>query len=66
VEALNAVGAIRLYLPSQNAIDTHKITVFSKSWCPFCKKTKALFAEEFKDEQPYIIECASSAWFRSI
>ncbi|KAJ7881018.1 putative glutaredoxin protein [Mycena olivaceomarginata] len=31
-----------------NAIDTHKITVFSKSW--------PLFAEEFKDEQPYIIE----------
>ncbi|KAJ7352337.1 glutaredoxin C4 [Mycena albidolilacea] len=38
------------------AIDTHKITVFSKSWCPYCKKTKALFAAEFKDEEPYIIE----------
>ncbi|KAJ7746318.1 thioredoxin-like protein [Mycena metata] len=39
-----------------NAIDSHKITIFSKSWCPYCKKTKALFAAEFPDEEPYVLE----------
>ncbi|KAJ7039684.1 glutaredoxin [Mycena alexandri] len=43
-----------------NAIDSHKITIFSKSWCPYCKKTKALFAAEFPDEEPYVLECARS------
>ncbi|KAJ7183243.1 glutaredoxin [Mycena filopes] len=40
----------------ETAIDSHKITIFSKSWCPYCKKTKALFAAEFPEEEPYVIE----------
>ena len=27
----------------QAAIDADKVVVFSKSWCPFCLKTKSLF-----------------------
>ena len=27
----------------QSAIGSDKVVIFSKSWCPFCLKTKALF-----------------------
>eukprot|EP00320_Phaeocystis_rex_P021609 CAMPEP_0119056842 /NCGR_PEP_ID=MMETSP1178-20130426/1413_1 /TAXON_ID=33656 /ORGANISM="unid sp, Strain CCMP2000" /LENGTH=132 /DNA_ID=CAMNT_0007037617 /DNA_START=71 /DNA_END=469 /DNA_ORIENTATION=- len=27
----------------KSAIDSDKVVIFSKSWCPFCLKTKALF-----------------------
>ncbi|KAF7327399.1 putative grx1-glutaredoxin [Mycena kentingensis (nom. inval.)] len=40
----------------ENAIAEHKVVVFSKSWCPYCKATKALFAEHFHDETPFIVE----------
>ncbi|KAJ7690126.1 glutaredoxin [Mycena rosella] len=40
----------------ENAINDHKITIFSKSWCPYCKKAKALFAAEFPEETPHVIE----------
>lgn len=30
----------------RNLIDTHAIMIFSKSYCPFCKKVKKLFGEE--------------------
>ncbi|KAJ7911443.1 glutaredoxin [Mycena leptocephala] len=40
----------------ENAIDSNKITIFSKSWCPYCKKAKALFAEHFPEEKPLVIE----------
>ncbi|KAJ7116515.1 glutaredoxin [Mycena epipterygia] len=39
-----------------NAIATNKITIFSKSWCPYCKRTKALFAEKFPEEEPLVLE----------
>ncbi|KAK7032780.1 glutaredoxin [Favolaschia claudopus] len=40
----------------ENAIDNNKIAIFSKSWCPYCKKAKALFAAEFPEEKPLVIE----------
>ncbi|KAJ7434513.1 glutaredoxin [Mycena galericulata] len=38
------------------AINDNKITIFSKSTCPYCRRTKALFAKEFPDETPVIFE----------
>ncbi|KAJ6577488.1 glutaredoxin [Mycena capillaripes] len=43
-------------VPLQDAINTNKITIFSKSWCPYCRKAKALFKENFPEEKPYILE----------
>ncbi|KAJ7672194.1 thioredoxin-like protein [Mycena polygramma] len=38
------------------AIEEKKIVIFSKSWCPYCAKTKALFAQEFPEEEPHVLE----------
>lgn len=35
--------------------------IFSKSYCPYCKRAKGLFASEFPDVTPTIIECVSSS-----
>ncbi|KAJ7075165.1 glutaredoxin [Mycena belliarum] len=40
----------------EGSIDANKIAIFSKSWCPYCKKTKALFQKEFPDETPLVVE----------
>ena len=40
----------------QSTIAENKITIFSKSWCPYCKKTKDLFARDFADVETKIIE----------
>ncbi|KAJ6608656.1 glutaredoxin [Mycena sp. CBHHK59/15] len=40
----------------ENSIEENKITIFSKSWCPYCKRAKALFAAEFPGEKPLILE----------
>ncbi|KAF5312111.1 hypothetical protein D9619_002434 [Psilocybe cf. subviscida] len=40
----------------ESTIADNKVVIFSKSWCPYCKKTKALFAEKFKDVTPLILE----------
>ncbi|KAJ7650792.1 glutaredoxin [Roridomyces roridus] len=40
----------------EQTIAENKIAIFSKSWCPYCKRTKALFASEFPDEAPVILE----------
>ncbi|RDB16507.1 Glutaredoxin-C4 [Hypsizygus marmoreus] len=39
-----------------SAIAENKIAIFSKSWCPYSKKAKALFAEEFPQVQTTIFE----------
>ncbi|RDB23114.1 Glutaredoxin-C3 [Hypsizygus marmoreus] len=39
-----------------SAIAENKIAIFSKSWCPYCKKAKALFAEEFPEVEATIFE----------
>ncbi|TFK69055.1 glutaredoxin [Pluteus cervinus] len=38
------------------AIAENQVAIFSKSYCPFCKKTKTLFAEKFPDLEPKIFE----------
>ncbi|GAA97367.1 hypothetical protein E5Q_04045 [Mixia osmundae IAM 14324] len=41
-----------------DAIASHHVVVFSKSWCPFCKRAKGTLSSlDVKEEQkPYIIE----------
>ncbi|KAJ7510511.1 glutaredoxin, partial [Mycena galericulata] len=41
---------------NQKTIADNKITIFSRSWCPYCKRAKALFAEEFPDEKALVLE----------
>uniref|UniRef100_A0A7N0UGA4 Glutaredoxin domain-containing protein n=1 Tax=Kalanchoe fedtschenkoi TaxID=63787 RepID=A0A7N0UGA4_KALFE len=38
----------------QNAIYSNKITIFSKSYCPYCARAKHIFSE--LHEQPYVVE----------
>ncbi|KAF2230967.1 putative glutaredoxin Grx1 [Viridothelium virens] len=39
---------------AQGIIDDNSVAVFSKSYCPYCKATKALLSE--MGAKPYIIE----------
>ncbi|KAG5636541.1 hypothetical protein H0H81_007708 [Sphagnurus paluster] len=38
------------------AIQENKVVIFSKSWCPYCKKAKSLFAKEFPDVEAKVYE----------
>ncbi|EXB37374.1 hypothetical protein L484_024302 [Morus notabilis] len=38
----------------KNTISSHKIVIFSKSYCPYCRRAKAVF-EELK-ETPHVVE----------
>jgi thiol-disulfide isomerase/thioredoxin len=37
-----------------DAISSNRLVIFSKSYCPYCQRAKALFKE--LNEQPYIVE----------
>ena len=39
-----------------DAIANHKIVIFSKTWCPYCKKAKTLLTSTFAKDQIYIKE----------
>ncbi|KAJ2927056.1 hypothetical protein H1R20_g10038, partial [Candolleomyces eurysporus] len=39
-----------------SAVEKNPIVIFSKSWCPYCKKAKNLLATEFKDIPATIFE----------
>jgi glutaredoxin 3 len=43
----------------QDTINDNKVTIFSKSYCPYCKSVKQLFASEFPDVKPTIYEYVS-------
>jgi glutaredoxin 3 len=45
----------------EEAIAGHKIVIFSKSYCPYCKRAKEIFNSDFPHlkDQIYIKECAS-------
>jgi hypothetical protein len=47
----------------QNAIDGHTVVVFSKSWCPYCKRAKALLATEYPEVEPVIFESVEMPLF---
>ncbi|KAL8489009.1 hypothetical protein ACS0TY_025060 [Phlomoides rotata] len=38
----------------KNAISSHPIVIFSKSYCPYCRRAKAVFKE--LNQEPYVIE----------
>ncbi|GAB2267390.1 Glutaredoxin-C4 [Dionaea muscipula] len=38
----------------KNTISSHKIVIFSKSYCPYCKKAKAVFKE--LEVEPFVVE----------
>ncbi|KAI0488307.1 hypothetical protein KFK09_028135 [Dendrobium nobile] len=38
----------------QNAVYSNKITIFSKSYCPYCKRVKRIFSE--LNEKPFVVE----------
>ncbi|EKM61480.1 uncharacterized protein PHACADRAFT_248123, partial [Phanerochaete carnosa HHB-10118-sp] len=38
------------------AISDNTITIFSKTWCPYCKRAKNLIASEFPDAKTQILE----------
>ncbi|KAI0050595.1 glutaredoxin, partial [Auriscalpium vulgare] len=40
----------------QQAIADNKVTIFSKSYCPYCRRAKALFSSEYPEVEPKIIE----------
>ncbi|TCD70109.1 glutaredoxin [Steccherinum ochraceum] len=40
----------------ETSVSGNTITIFSKSWCPYCKRAKALIASEFPDAQTKIYE----------
>jgi len=43
----------------QNAVADNTIVVFSKSWCPYCKRAKELLAKDYHDVQTAIFESVS-------
>ncbi|KAL1189110.1 Glutaredoxin-C4 [Cardamine amara subsp. amara] len=38
----------------KKTISSHKIVIFSKSYCPYCKRAKSVFRE--LDQVPYVVE----------
>jgi glutaredoxin 3 len=43
----------------EDAVASHKIVIFSKSYCPYCKQAKNLFNSDFAHlkDQIFITEC---------
>ncbi|KAF9029784.1 glutaredoxin [Hymenopellis radicata] len=40
----------------EDTISSSKITVFSKTHCPYCRRAKALFADKYPDADIKIVE----------
>ncbi|KAI0081112.1 glutaredoxin-domain-containing protein [Panus rudis PR-1116 ss-1] len=40
----------------EKTIADNKIAIFSKSYCPYCRRAKALLTSEFPDAQTAILE----------
>jgi len=39
-----------------DCIAENKVIIFSKTWCPYCKRVKALFSTNFPDIKPVVVE----------
>ena len=37
-------------------IRAHRVVIFSKSYCPYCRAVKKIFAEEYPEETPFVVE----------
>ena len=48
------------YSSLQNAVAGNTVVVFSKSWCPYCKRAKALLATEYPEVEPVVFESVSN------
>jgi len=46
--------AVKKFVDS--AISDNKVVVFSKTWCPYCKKAKSLFATSYPNVEITIFE----------
>ncbi|KAF8635292.1 hypothetical protein AX15_000470 [Amanita polypyramis BW_CC] len=40
----------------ESTISDNRVVIFSKSWCPYCRKAKDLFATNYKGEEPVVFE----------
>lgn len=47
---------------SQAAIANNTITIFSKTYCPYCRRAKSLFASEFPDVKTEILEYVANVY----
>jgi hypothetical protein len=41
----------------QQTIAENRVVIFSKSYCPYCKSAKDLFATRFPDVSVEVLEC---------
>lgn len=59
-----------LLMSAQNAVAKGQVTIFSKSWCPYCRSAKSLFASEFPEIEATIFEYIPrydiSGWFSEV
>ncbi|EJC98639.1 glutaredoxin-1 [Fomitiporia mediterranea MF3/22] len=39
-----------------NMIESNRIAVFSKSYCPYCRRAKQLLADKYNDVPAFVIE----------
>jgi thiol-disulfide isomerase/thioredoxin len=63
--SFKCTGADVFVSPLQKAVDGHTVVVFSKSWCPYCKRAKALLATEYPEVKPVIFESVAISLFIS-
>jgi hypothetical protein len=52
-------------LRAQSTIASKKIVIYSKSYCPYCRRAKQLIQSDFADAETVIVECVlamCAAW----
>lgn len=57
----SASGTMSIQETVDTLIDDNKVIIFSKTWCPYCKKAKALLKELTPEEHLKIIELDSES-----
>ncbi|KAL5199831.1 hypothetical protein ABZP36_021034 [Zizania latifolia] len=40
----------------KSTVKAHDVVIFSKSYCPYCKRAKAVFKELELKKEPYVVE----------
>ncbi|CAM0909006.1 unnamed protein product [Alopecurus aequalis] len=57
--ALAAFGSASASKPAsfvKSTVKAHDVVIFSKSYCPYCRRAKAVFKELALKKDPYVIE----------